>query len=344
MAPPPHRAFSSSAPTSLAPTTVAAARHKCPTPSPRPSPKTTVVSPSCDDQEVPLSSIEERTACICLFFSAHWCRPCRSFTPTLLQAYTALRSAGKSVEIIFVSLDRDEASFRDHFQGMSWLAVPFDAAGLLRQKLCVRFAIERIPTLIPLSVSATPSSGLGCGEDAVRLVGEYGVDAYPFSAQRRRELESMDDARRGGGRLQELLGCEERDYVISADDIKIPIADLAGKTVGLYFGAHWCPPCHVFTKQLKEVYNELKILRPGSFEVIFVSIDRSKGEFQASMSSMPWLAIPYSDAARKKLTRIFAVKGILGLLILGKALKTDVHRPELLPTYACPSPAPYSAR
>jgi nucleoredoxin len=84
------------------------------------------------------------------------------------------------------------------------------------------------------------------------------------------------------------------------------------------------------------VYNELKILRPVSFEVIFVSIDRSKGEFQASMSSMPWLAIPYSDAVRKKLTRIFVVKGISGLLILGldgKALKTDVHRPELLPTY-----------
>jgi hypothetical protein len=54
----------------------------------------------------------------------------------------------------------------------------------------------------------------------VRLVGEYGVDAYPFSAQRR-ELESMDDARREGGRLQELLGCEERDFVISADDIKV---------------------------------------------------------------------------------------------------------------------------
>jgi hypothetical protein len=124
------------------------------------------------------------------------------------------------VEIIFVSLDRDEASFRDHFQGMPWLAVPFDAAGLLRQKLCARFAIERIPALIPLSASVTSSSGLGCGEDAVRLVGEYGVDAYPFSAQRR-ELESMDDARREGGRLQELLGCEERDFVISADDIKV---------------------------------------------------------------------------------------------------------------------------
>jgi thiol-disulfide isomerase/thioredoxin len=123
---------------------------------------------------------------------------------------------------------------------------------------------------------------------------------------------------------------------------QIPIADLDGKTVGLYFGAHWCPPCHVFTKQLKEVYNELKILRPGSFEVIFVSIDRSKGEFQASMSSMPWLAIPYSDAARKKLTRIFAVKGIPGLLILGldgKALKQMSIAPSSSPpTHAPPPP------
>uniref|UniRef100_A0A804QUE9 Pre-mRNA-processing factor 19 n=1 Tax=Zea mays TaxID=4577 RepID=A0A804QUE9_MAIZE len=154
------------------------------------------------------------------------------------------KALGSVAQIIFVSLDRDEASFRDHFQGMPWLAVPFDAAGLLRQKLCARFAIERIPALIPLSASVTSSSGLGCGEDAVRLVGEYGVDAYPFSAQRR-ELESMDDARREGGRLQELLGCEERDFVISADDIKIPIADLTGKTVGLYFGAHCCRSCHV---------------------------------------------------------------------------------------------------
>ena len=74
------------------------------------------------------------------------------------------------------------------------------------------------------------------------------------------------------------------------------------------------------------MYNELKILRPGSFEVIFISIDRSKEEFQASLSAMPWLAIPYSDTARQELTRIFAVKGIPTLLILGmdgKVLKTD---------------------
>ncbi|OEL18438.1 putative nucleoredoxin 3 [Dichanthelium oligosanthes] len=271
-------------------------------------------------KEVPLSSIEGKMAC--LFFSAHWCRPCRNFTPKLVQIYTMLQTTGKNIEIIFISLDHDQTSFLDHFKSMPWLALPFNTS--LRQKLCSHFGIEHIPALIPLSV--TPSGALGFEGDAVKLVEEYGADAYPFSVKRRGELEAMDDARRQGGKLQELLGCKDRDYVISAEGIKISIADLTGKTVGLYFGAHWCPPCRAFTKQLMEVYNELKILRPGSFEVIFISIDRSKDEFQASLSAVPWLAIPYSDTTRQELTRIFAIKGIPALLILGldgKVLKTD---------------------
>ncbi|RLM75148.1 putative nucleoredoxin 3 [Panicum miliaceum] len=271
-------------------------------------------------KEVPLSSIEGKMTC--LFFSAHWCRPCRNFTPKLVQIYTMLQNTGKNIEIIFISLDHDETSFLNHFKSMPWLTLPFNTS--LRRNLCSHFGIEHIPALIPLS--ETPSGGLGFEDDVVKLVEEYGVDAYPFSAKRRGELEAMDDARRQGGKLQELLGCKDRDYVISADGIKISIAHLTGKTVGLYFGAHWCPPCRAFTKQLIEAYNELKILRPGSFEVIFISIDRSKEEFQASLSAMPWLAIPYSDTARQELTRIFAIKGIPALLILGldgKVLKTD---------------------
>ncbi|CAN6240821.1 unnamed protein product [Urochloa humidicola] len=271
-------------------------------------------------KEVPLSSIEGKTTC--LFFSAHWCMPCRNFTPKLVQIYTMLQNTGKNIEIIFISLDHDETSFLDNFKSMPWLALPFNTG--LRRKLCNHFGIEHIPALIPLSV--TPSSVLGFYEDAVKLVEEYGADAYPFNTKRRGELEAMDDSRRQGGKLQELLGCKDRDYVINADGIKISIAELTGKTVGLYFGAHWCPPCHSFTKQLMEAYNELRILRPGSFEVIFISMDRSKEEFQASLSAMSWLAIPYSDTSKQDLTRIFAIKGIPALLILGldgKVLKTD---------------------
>ncbi|KAL6843737.1 hypothetical protein ACP4OV_026308 [Aristida adscensionis] len=271
-------------------------------------------------KEVPLSTIEGKTTC--LFFSAHWCRPCRNFTPKLLQIYTTLRNTGKNIEIIFISLDRNESSFLDHFKDMPWLALPFDTG--LTRKLCALFDIEHIPALIPLS--ATPSRGVGFEEDAVKLVEEYGVDAYPFGANRRQELEAADDAKIQGGKLQELLGCTETNYVTNADGIKTPIADLIGKTIGLYFGAHWCPPCRAFTKQLREVYNELTILRPGSFEVIFISTDRSKEEFQASLSAMPWHAVPYSDKTRQELTRIFSIKGIPALLILGpdgKVLKTD---------------------
>ncbi|XP_006652793.3 probable nucleoredoxin 3 [Oryza brachyantha] len=275
---------------------------------------------SSGGKEVPLSSINGKRTC--LFFSAHWCRPCRNFTPKLLQIYKKLRNTGKNIEIIFISLDHDEISFLDHFKCMPWLALPFNTG--LRQKLFKQFDIEHIPALIPLSTKIY--DGFGIEEDAVKLVEEYGVDAYPFGEKRRHELEGMDDARRQGGNLQELLGCKERNYVISADGIKIPISDLNGKTIGLYFGAHWCPPCRTFTKQLREVYNELKTLRPGNFQVIFISMDRNEEEFQASLTEMPWFSIPYSDITMQELSRIFTIKGIPTLLILGpdgKAYKTD---------------------
>jgi len=165
-------------------------------------------------QELPLSSIEGKMTCL---FSAHWCRPCRNFTPKLVQICTMLRNTNKNIEIIFISLDHDEASFLDHFKSMPWLALPFNTS--LRRKLCSHFGIEHIPALIPLSV--TPSGGLGFEDDVVKLIEEYGADAYPFSANRKGELEAMDDARRQGGKLQELLGCEDRDFVISADGIKV---------------------------------------------------------------------------------------------------------------------------
>jgi nucleoredoxin len=53
------------------------------------------------------------------------------------------------------------------------------------------------------------------------------------------------------------------------------------------------PTLSCFYKKFREVYNELTILRPRNFEVIFISIDRNKEEFQASLNAMPWLTIPY---------------------------------------------------
>lgn len=99
--------------------------------------------------------------------------------------------------------------------------------------------------------------------------------------------------------------------------LQLPIPDLVGKTIGLYFGAHWCPPSRAFTKLLIETYNELENSEIGSFKIVFISMDRDENEFMASLKEMPWLAIPYSDKSRHDLSRIFNIKWIPSLIILG---------------------------
>ena len=46
-----------------------------------------------------------------IYFSAHWCGPCRGFTPVLAEAYLTMTTGGKNFEIVFASSDKDDASF-----------------------------------------------------------------------------------------------------------------------------------------------------------------------------------------------------------------------------------------
>merc|ERR550514_1772602 len=43
---------------------------------------------------------------VAIYFSAHWCPPCRGFTPKLAEWYKADLQA-KGMEVVFVSSDRD---------------------------------------------------------------------------------------------------------------------------------------------------------------------------------------------------------------------------------------------
>ncbi len=48
-----------------------------------------------------------------IYVSAHWCPPCRTFTPQLSQLYKDILAAGKKFGVVFISGDRDEASFQE---------------------------------------------------------------------------------------------------------------------------------------------------------------------------------------------------------------------------------------
>ncbi|KAJ3166997.1 hypothetical protein HK101_011855 [Irineochytrium annulatum] len=59
---------------------------------------------------------------IALYFSAHWCPPCRQFTPVLCQYYKDMKAKGKSFEMVFISSDRDQSAF-DEYHGFDWREV-----------------------------------------------------------------------------------------------------------------------------------------------------------------------------------------------------------------------------
>lgn len=88
------------------------------------------------------------------------------------------------------------------------------------------------------------------------------------------------------------------------------------KFVGVYFSAHWCPPCRGFTPVLGAFYDQIVEDDDALLEIVFVSSDSSNEEFKEYYGSMPWLALPFSSSMKSHLSSRFAVSGIPKLVIL----------------------------
>ena len=65
---------------------------------------------------------------IALYYSAHWCQPCRKFTPELVDYYNRVATAHPEFEIIFVSSDRSRFAWETYVREtkMPWLAIDYD--------------------------------------------------------------------------------------------------------------------------------------------------------------------------------------------------------------------------
>merc|ERR550514_2256815 len=113
--------------------------------------------------------------------------------------------------------------------------------------------------------------------------------------------------------FREALGTE---FLSGTEGETVEVDDLrgAGKYIGLYFSAHWCPPCRGFTPSLVEAYT--KDLKAKNLEIIFVSSDRDQASFMEYYGSMPWLAIPQGDKRKDKLSSMFEVQGIPSFVVV----------------------------
>jgi thiol-disulfide isomerase/thioredoxin len=112
---------------------------------------------------------------IMLYFSAHWCPPCRAFTPHLSKVYRTLKQQGKDVEIIFCSLDRKRQEY-DEYAG----TMPFARLGFQdprSEKLMRAVGAQFIPTLAVFRAS----DGKMINSNAKNAVAsDSEVTAYPW--------------------------------------------------------------------------------------------------------------------------------------------------------------------
>ncbi|TXG56287.1 hypothetical protein EZV62_017600 [Acer yangbiense] len=122
------------------------------------------------------------------------------------------------------------------------------------------------------------------------------TEGYPFTTEQIKEQEERAKREQS---LKSFLVTQSRDFIVSSDGKKVPVAELEGKTFGLYFSMSSCMPSTEFTPKL------------------------GRGEsFKQGLGSMPWLALPFKDKSCKRLVRCFELSTLHTLVIIGPDWKT----------------------
>lgn len=129
--------------------------------------------------------------------------------------------------------------------------------------------------------------------------------------------EPVKEVAAGGGEAAGVSAKMARMFpekLINAAGEEVDRNALAGKFVGVYFSAQWCPPCRAFTPSLVDFRND----NADDFEVVFVSSDRGAAAQKKYMTDydMKFLATKNGTAENRKLSTKFGVRGIPMLAIL----------------------------
>jgi len=244
------------------------------------------------DEKVSTAEALSTKGAVALYFSAHWCPPCRGFTPKLASWYAENLSA-KGLEIVFVSSDKDEGAFKDYFGEMPWMALPYSDRER-KEELSKKFKVQGIPSVVILS---------GDGE-VINKDGRAAISNDPEGDEFPWRPKTLKDILSG-------------PILLDKDGKATDASVLDGKVYGLYFSAHWCPPCRGFTPQLAKWYQDH--LQERGLEIVFVSSDRDQKSFDDYFAEQPWLALSYECRKQKEqLSGLFGVSGIPSFVLIDK--------------------------
>jgi nucleoredoxin len=189
----------------------------------------------------------------------------------------------------------------------------------LKTKLSKKFKVQGIPSFVILD---------GATGEVITLEGREAVSNDPKGEELPWHPVPLKELLYG---TEFLKGSAEADK-----DKKVTFNDdfLKGKeAIGLYFSAHWCPPCKRFTPMFGECYKKINKDLEGDkkkFEVMYLSCDRSEEQFNEYFGTMPWMAMPFTDRKKnQQLSGHFDVSGIPALVILNVVANKDGSGYEL---------------
>ncbi|CAE7507104.1 nxn [Symbiodinium necroappetens] len=175
-----------------------------------------------------------------------------------------------------------------------WLALPFSER-TKKNDLSKKFKVSGIPTFVIINAE---NGSVITADGRSAVMSDPEGKKFPWIPPT----------------FQEALGDEFMDGEETVDKKK-----LEGKTLGLYFSAHWCPPCRAFTPQLAKWYAGIKSELGDKFEIIFCSGDRDEASMKEYYKEQreaggKWLAMPYHR--KDDLDPLFEIQGIPTFLIV----------------------------
>lgn len=154
-----------------------------------------------------------------LYFSVNSFWQCHEFTPKLVEVYKKIKAKGENFEVVLISLDNEENDFKQVFETMPWLALPFKDKSC--EKLVRYFELRALPMLVIIG-----QDGKTLNPNVAELIEEHGIEAYPFTQEKLVELAEIEKARLEAQTLESVLVHREKDFVIEKNGSKVKVLGL----------------------------------------------------------------------------------------------------------------------
>ena len=118
-----------------------------------------------------------------IYFSAHWCGPCRAFTPNFAKFYEKVNKEKKQIEIIYCPSDETINQFNEYYKTMPWLSIPFESDS--KDAIADGLGISSIPTLIIFD-----KKGNVLDNDGRATIEKQGINAIKTWKEKQQEFEN----------------------------------------------------------------------------------------------------------------------------------------------------------